>query len=544
MFIHDLALNELLSHDIESGLPAFGSDRLLILKGSHLVELLLYLSDHVSMDRMEPILCRFGFKTGISMAISAAGLKDYTTPEAWMHAGFLLARLAGIANTGHVRIDCDHPAEQVEFSGAWRNSISVSSWMSRHDELSQYPVCSFICAIYSGIASAVMGHEVIVRESYCQAMGHTDCVFEGRSARGWGSLADQLRPFPIEASENLDFAEIRRRARHNHQTRPGSLQGVAIAPIRDCSPIGAADGFVYRSREMHQALTLARKVAPTHSSVLILGESGVGKEMIARFIHRNSSAGNNCFMAVNCAALPQPLLESELFGHAKGAFTGAETSHKGLFVEAGEGTIFLDEVGEIPPELQAKLLRVLNEREVRPVGSVHHIPVAARIIAATNQQLQQEVEKGRFRRDLFFRLSVFPIEIPPLRRRRHDILPLSRHFVERFHPGHPGMSIETIRRLHNHAWPGNVRELKNWIEFSLILAGSEKIRPEHWPPTLAGDAVPPMESLFSELPPLKEVEARYARHVLSATGGNRKETARILGISEVTLWRRIKSGDW
>lgn len=544
MFIHDLALNEFLSHDIESGLPAFGSDRLLILKGNSLVELLLYLSDHIGMDRMRPILCRFGLKTGLSMALSAAGLKHHTTPEAWMHAGFLLARLAGIANSGHVRIDYDHSAGQVEFSGLWRESISTNSWMARHDELSRHPVCAVVCAIFSGIASVVMGHEVIVRETRCQAMGHTDCVFEGRSSGAWGGLADQLRPYLIEELEHVDFAEIRMQARHNCQTRSGSLQGVTLDPIRESRPLGAADGFVYRSREMHQALILARKVAPTRSSVLILGESGVGKEMIARYIHRNSSAHNNRFVAVNCAALPQPLLESELFGHIKGAFTGADNSHKGLFVEAGEGTLFLDEVGELPLELQAKLLRVLNEREVRPVGGVDHIPVAARIVAATNQQLRQEVEQGRFRSDLFFRLAVFPIEIPPLRRRRHDILPLARYFVKQFHPGHPGMSIETVRRLHEHAWPGNVRELKNWIEFALILAGSEKIQPGHWPPTLAGDAVSNMESMFSDLPPLKDVEARYAKHVLAATGGNRKETARILGISDVTLWRRIKSGDW
>lgn len=546
MYIHDLALNEFLSHDIESELPVFGSERLLILRGNNLVELLLNFSDQIGMDRMRQILCLFGFKTGLSMAFGAAGLKAHTTPEAWIKAGFLLARLAGIANASHVRIDCNNSVDQVEFSGVWRESISTNSWASRHDERSQHPVCSVVCTIFGGIASAVMGHEVVVRETRCQAMGHTDCVFEGRSAGAWGSLADQLRPYPIEELKHLDFDEIRVQALRARQTGrgPGSLQGVSLDSIRDSRRLGAADGIVYRSREMHHALTLARKVAPTHSSVLIMGESGVGKEMIARYIHRNSSARNNRFLAVNCAALPQPLLESELFGHVKGAFTGADTSHKGLFVEAEEGTIFLDEIGELSMKLQAKLLRVLNEREVRPVGGSHHIPVTARIVAATNQQLRQEVEKGRFRHDLFFRLAVFPIEIPPLRRRRHDILPLARYFVEQFHPGHPGMSIETIRRLHSHDWPGNVRELKNWIEFALILAGSEKIQPDHWPPALAEDAVPHMENLFSDLPPLKDVEARYAKQVLAATGGNRKETARILGISEVTLWRRIKSGDW
>ncbi|BBO71147.1 hypothetical protein DSCA_50770 [Desulfosarcina alkanivorans] len=233
-------------------------------------------------------------------------------------------------------------------------------------------------------------------------MGHPNCIFEGRRAVDWGDLAWQLRPYPRDALDNIDLADISLRARRDHGSPPTRASGSGLEPIPDRPLPGAEDGIVYRSREMHHVMTLAGKVAPTRSSVLILGESGVGKEMIAQFIHRNSSARNARFLAVNCAALPQPLLESELFGHVKGAFTGAHTHHDGLFVEAGEGTLFLDEIGERSPDLQAKLLRVLNEREVRPVGGLTHIPVAARIVAATNQKLQQRIESGGFRRDLFF----------------------------------------------------------------------------------------------------------------------------------------------
>ena len=544
MLIHDLVLNEFLSHDIESGFPSFGSERLLIVGGNRLVELLLDLSEQIGMERMRPVLCRFGFKTGLALAQNIAGINDYTTPKEWIQAGFMLGRMAGIANVGDVQIAWDSRTRRIELSGEWHDSISMTSWMSKHDDLSQKPECAVLCSIYSGIASAALGEEVIVRETHCQAMGDPNCIFEGRRAVDWGDLAGQLRPYPPEDLARIDLADISLRARRNRGPAATRSRGFDLEPITDRPLPGAENGIVYRSREMHHVMTLAGKVAPTRSSVLILGESGVGKEMIAQFVHRNSSARNARFLAVNCAALPQPLLESELFGHVKGAFTGAHTRHDGLFVEAGEGTLFLDEIGELSPDLQAKLLRVLNEREVRPVGGLTHTPVAARIIAATNQQLQQQIESGGFRRDLFFRLAVFPIEIPPLRQRRQDILMLARHFIEIFHPGHPGLSQEAVRCLYGYTWQGNVRELKNWIEFALILAGEERIQPDHLPPAWANDAESTLNTITSDLPPLKEVEARYARHVMAATGGIRSETARILGVSEVTLWRKLKSGVW
>lgn len=543
MFTQDLVLSEFLSHEIESGFPAFGPESLLILEGNRLVELYLDLMEQVGMERMEPALCRFGFKTGLSLARKIARLYDYETPEEWLQATFLLGRMAGYTNADKVQIACDKKTQRIELSGLWRNSIPAGVWMSRHADLSRKPVCSPLCSIYSGMASAAMGQEVIVRETRCQAMGHPECAFEGRTASGWGDLAQDLRPYPAEDLARIDLTDIMLRARRDRQAMTIRCKKPAPDPAPD-RQLPGEDGIIYRSREIHHVMALADKVAPTRSSVLILGESGVGKEMIAQFIHSHSVKSDAPFLAVNCAALPPQLLESELFGHVRGAFTGADASHNGLFVEAGEGTLFLDEIGELSPDLQAKLLRVLNEREVRPVGGLKHIPVAARIVAATNQKLHRQIEEGGFRRDLFFRLAVFPIEIPPLRQRRQDILLLARHFIEQFQPGHPGLTMEAVRHLYSYTWPGNVRELKNWVEFALILAGDEKIQPDHLPPALANDSESTLKNIFSDLPPLKDVEARYAKYVIAATGGNRTKTARILGISDVTLWRRLKSGAW
>jgi transcriptional regulator with PAS, ATPase and Fis domain len=291
---------------------------------------------------------------------------------------------------------------------------------------------------------------------------------------------------------------------------------------------------------MAKALEMAKKVSPTDSTVLIQGESGTGKELIARFIHRNSGRHDHPFLAINCAALPPTLLESELFGHKKGSFTGADQDKKGLFVEAGRGTLFLDEVGELPLELQAKLLRAIQEREVRPVGDVKDVPVNARIIAASNSEIRQLVREGRFREDLYYRLSVFPLHVAPLRVRRQDILLLARHFLNHQSPNHPGFTPEAIRRLERYTWPGNVRELENWVEYAVVLAGNERIRPEHLPQDPMGGEQDPLECLAEDMPPYDELERRYIRLVLDRTQGNKSEAARVLGMSMSTLWRRLK----
>jgi transcriptional regulator with GAF, ATPase, and Fis domain len=236
---------------------------------------------------------------------------------------------------------------------------------------------------------------------------------------------------------------------------------------------------------MAQVLDLVRRVAPTDATVLIHGESGSGKEVIAKAIHHASPRARGSFVAINCAALPETLLESELFGHVKGAFTGAATNKKGLFEEAHGGTLLLDEIGEMPPSLQAKLLRTLQSGEIRPVGSTHAITIDARVLAATNRDLAQMIRQGGFREDLFYRLNVIPVTLPPLRERREDIPLLAEHFLARFAERQNRvlrLSPATMERLLRYPWPGNVRELENAMERGAILAQADTIEPDDLPP--------------------------------------------------------------
>jgi transcriptional regulator with GAF, ATPase, and Fis domain len=281
-------------------------------------------------------------------------------------------------------------------------------------------------------------------------------------------------------------------------------------------------------------LELAGRVAPTSATVLITGESGTGKEVIARCIHANSPRGQKVFVAVNCAALSPTLIESELFGHERGAFTGAVGQHLGRFERAHGGTLFLDEIGELDGNLQAKLLRVLQERTFERVGGTRQLTVDVRVIAATNRNLKQQVAEGKFREDLYYRLNLFPIEVPPLRERRPDIVKLARFFLERAarNLGKAGLALtaEAERVLVEYDWPGNVRELENTMERVTILC-DEVVEPDDLPVSSAGPAHPVL---------FKDIERQAIEDALRANQGNRTRTARQLGISLRTLQYRLK----
>ncbi len=304
------------------------------------------------------------------------------------------------------------------------------------------------------------------------------------------------------------------------------------------SPIGA-------SPEFRKALELAESVAGSDSTILIRGESGSGKEVFARYIHELSERSDAHFLSLNCAALPEGLLESELFGHVKGSFTGAVRDKEGLFVAASGGSFFLDEVGEMVPSTQVKLLRVLQEREVIPVGSTKAVQVDVRLIAATNRDLERDIEQGRFRSDLYYRLNVISCELPPLRNRVDDIPLLAEHFltreVERTGDKPRKLSDELLRILQEYQWPGNVRELENVIERALVLSSGSTIREESLPPRLREQPVTP---LIQDAPPanptLEVIERAYIEHVLRAENGNKSRAAEVLGIDPSTLYRKIK----
>lgn len=309
--------------------------------------------------------------------------------------------------------------------------------------------------------------------------------------------------------------------------------------------------LVAKSPRMRRVLELADRAAPSESTVLITGESGTGKERLARYLHEHSRRSTGPFVAVNCGALPDTLLESELFGHLKGAFTGATSGKKGLFEAAGGGTLFLDEIGETSLAMQVRLLRALQERTVRPVGATKDVEVDVRIIAATNQDLAAMVEAKTFRKDLYYRLRVVPLELPVLRDRRDDLLPLVRQFIARTCKenscGPCSLSSEVLDTLGRYAWPGNVRELENAIERAVVLAeGQPHIEVSDLPPEVRDGGGEPRTdgdeaATTSRIRSLSDVERGHILDVLKRLGGNRKAAAEALGIGENTLWRRLKS---
>jgi two-component system response regulator HydG len=322
-----------------------------------------------------------------------------------------------------------------------------------------------------------------------------------------------------------EVKRLRERVREEHE--PGELLGEspALAQLRE---------------------QLAR-FAESDAVVLITGETGSGKELVARALHRRSARRDGPFLALNCAALPETLLESELFGHERGAFTDARSARAGLLVQADRGTLFLDEIGDLPLPLQPKLLRALQERRVRPLGAAEERPFDARIVAATNRDLESAVEEGRFRQDLLFRLDVLRLEVPPLRARGRDVLLLAQHFLRRCaeRSGKPllGLSRGAAEKLVDYAWPGNVRELENCIERAAALADHAEIIVEDLPERIRSYArthvlVPGEDP--SELVPMEVVERRYIARVMELLGGNKTAAARVLGFDRKTLYRKLE----
>lgn len=301
---------------------------------------------------------------------------------------------------------------------------------------------------------------------------------------------------------------------------------------------------VGESKTMRRVMEVVRKVAPTESTVLLTGESGTGKELIARAIHRLSFRRDKEFIPVDCNALVENLLESELFGHLKGSFTGATSTKHGLFELASGGTFFFDEVGHLTLNTQSKLLRVIQEREVKPVGGNQRIRVDVRIIAATNQNLMEAIAQRTFREDLFYRLSVVPIHLPPLRERKEDIPLLVQHFLQQYNRKRRkplmGVSPAAMEVLVKYPWPGNVRELENSIERAMILEGGEFISPESFPWLLLRDTGERVWASSKKLVPLEDLEREHIAHVLQETGGHRSRAAMILGIDRKTLYQKIR----
>jgi two-component system, NtrC family, response regulator AtoC len=356
---------------------------------------------------------------------------------------------------------------------------------------------------------------------------------------------------------------------HDFLEKPFSMDGLAIAVERAVKhhrlaselrrlrgaaerkhAAGSLGSIVGDSPSMRRVYQLLEQVAPSEAAVLLMGESGTGKELVARAIHAGSSRRNGPLVVVNCAAMPPLLLESELFGHVRGAFTDARSARLGLFLQATGGTLFLDEIGELPKELQPKLLRVLQERKVRPVGADHEVSFDARLITATNRDLDTEVKRRRFREDLFYRINVVRIEMPPLRSRPADVLVLAHHFmrrhVERTRTDVRGITEPAAERLIDYNWPGNVRELENCMERAVTLCQLSEIGVEDLPDKvrdyLRSQRVVPVADP-EKMITLEELEHRYVHRVLSACNGNKTQAAKVLGVDRRTIYRRLEETD-
>ncbi len=317
------------------------------------------------------------------------------------------------------------------------------------------------------------------------------------------------------------------------------------APRTPRAPIAEIEG---KSPRMLEVYKLVARVAPTTATVLVAGESGTGKELVARAIHAHSARPTEAFVPVNCTALSESLLESELFGHAKGAFTGAIATKRGLFEMADNGTLFLDEIGDMGPKMQAQLLRTLQDGIVRPVGGTESIRVDVRLVCATNRDLEAEVKAGRFREDLYFRINVVTVKLPPLRERSSDIPILVAHFLTkiagRAERPPASMSNEALEILCRYTWPGNVRELQNAVERAVAVAKGNVILPSDLPADISGAPAQMPSGLIEDRPTLAELEKRYIALVLEECGGNKKKAAERLGIDRRTLYRALdRSGD-
>jgi two-component system response regulator HydG len=406
------------------------------------------------------------------------------------------------------------------------------------------PVCWTICGLTSGYISRSAGKEVYVLEDRCLGRGDAACHLIGRTREEWGDeRAEELRFF--ESSRLKECLDVSlHRVTDTLMAAERKLREHRRALVRVARDVDEPLGIIAKSLQMQQVVDLARRVAKVDSTVLITGESGSGKERVARLVHEESTRAAGPFIAVNCGAITETLLESELFGHTRGAFTGATQDRPGLFEAANYGTLLLDEVGEVSPGMQVKLLRALQEREIRRVGENRSRPVDVRVVAATNRDLTHGIAGGAFRKDLYYRLKVVELRVPALRERRDDVLPLARVLLAdaavRMKRKISGLAPSAADQLLRYEWPGNVRELENAMERAVALARGARVELEDLPEEVR-QALPMPVATTGTVRPLEEVEKEYILAALKLNGGNQTHTAKELGIGSATLYRKLKS---
>ncbi len=533
----DLDLRELLSFDPRGGVIRFGGERVLLFDAVALGILRKELVEALGVTAARGILTRIGYAHGWRTAESLRSEFPWENEREWRIAGGRLHMLRGF-------VVIEQPAQpwsdgpEPFVHNVWRESYEAEQHllhMGRADE----PVCWTLTGFASGYLSFANGREVTCIEDRCQGKGDPHCSLVGRFREDWGPEIEPHLPFYDKACADSVLQGVTTALRDTEKLLRARRQQLArIAP-------GAEErsGLVVRSEAMHRVLDLALRVARVESTALITGESGVGKERIARLIHDESPRSGRPFVGVNCGAVTETLLESELFGHARGAFTGADRERPGLFESANGGTLFLDEIGEISPGMQVKLLRSLQEREIRRVGENRSRPVDVRIVAATNRNLADDVAAGRFRQDLFYRLRVIELRVPPLRERPEDVLPLARVFLaetaRRMGRKVTGFTPRAANQLLRHLWPGNVREVQNAVEHAVALCAGNRVDVEDLPEELRSAMPRPRSS--GRTRPLEDVEREYILAAVEEAGGNRTRAATDLGIGLATLKRKLKA---
>ena len=529
----DLDIHELLHFVPEGGLITFAGERVLLLDAVALGLLRKELIETLGMTAARVVLTRFGYAHGWRVAETLRKGFPWDSEDEWRIAGARLHSLQGLVRAEVTRASFHSSAPAAE--GIWHDSYEAEQHLL-HLGQAQEPVCWTLTGFATGYMSCVYGTEIIAIEDRCRGKGDAVCRAVVRSKDEWGpELATHLPFYQKEACLEVALTQLTdtlKKKERQLQSRRALRQSDARVPA----------GLVGSSPAMLRTLDLARRVAQVDSTILITGESGAGKERIARFIHDESARTAGPFLAINCAAVPETLLESELFGHARGSFTGASQDRAGLFEAANGGTLLLDEIGDVPPAMQVKLLRVLQEREVRRVGENRVRSINVRVLAATNRDLLADVHGARFRQDLYYRLRVVEVVVPPLRDRREDILPLARQLLAgaatRFGRKAPTLTPEAAHLLLRYGWPGNVRELENALERAVALGRSDRIGVDDLPPEVG--AAPPIAQTAGEIRTLAEVERDYIAAALRASGGNRARAAEKLGIGAATLYRKLK----
>jgi DNA-binding NtrC family response regulator len=543
---HDLHLAELLDFRPDQGIIRLHEQRVVILSAAAMGLMRKELVDTLGPEAARRVLLRFGFADGYHDAVNLRARSNWTNPVEGLRDGARLHTLEGIVRVDVRRVDYDEESGRFEEEVVWHDSYEAEQHVHHYGK-SSVPVCWSLVGYSSGFVSACLGKEIYFREDACAGQGARHCSAIGRDVNSWGAEIESIRADFQAASlghevERLRDAVGKRLKELDRRERLLERRERELNLLRErVNRHAAAKHFVAGSHAMQDVLELAARVAPLDTTVLVYGESGTGKEFIVRLIHDQSPRAAGPFVSVNCAALTETLLESELFGHVRGAFTGAVRDKAGLFEVATNGTIFLDEIGEVASTVQAKLLRALQEREIRRVGAERSIKVNARVVAATNRDLRAAVDAGTFREDLYFRLGAFIITVPPLRERREDIPPLVHTFMvraaARMKKDVRAVSADAMSALMNSGWPGNVRELEHAVERAVILANSPSIRLRDLPPEVTQKS---RSRASDDTLDLGEQERASIERALERFGGNRRKAAAALKISTVTLWRKMK----